>query len=63
MRAPGRRSKLQPYAEAIRNLARDQYGLPQIQEFLRLNGVEVSATTIARFIERTAAPGGASRDA
>ncbi|BAP89049.1 putative uncharacterized protein [Burkholderiales bacterium GJ-E10] len=50
----GRRSKIAPFAQAIRNLAHDGYTVSQIREFLALNKVQVSATTVMRFLQKNA---------
>lgn len=46
----GRRLKLDPYATELAKLVRHGYSLSQMCEYLSLNGIEVSARTVARFL-------------
>ncbi len=61
---PGRKSKLEPYAESLISLARDGYTLRQLQEFVASEGVSVSTETLARFLRkrRAESPGLVSAD-
>lgn len=48
----GRPSSLAPYAADLKKMRDNNYGLAELQEYLKLNGVVVGVSTISMFFAR-----------